>query len=178
MCDDLEKRYLKYAKTMPFAPIVEVKTNAHKPLEQQVIDASYRAYQKWVALGFISSVGRSRRPVTFEQWLGGMNLACGGNVVRIVYRVHDEIITETVTGSIAKEIRNAFERNAPTCMLLDKPSQIDVRLRGFGESSAKCAREADAHRRLNIRVQVSAADDDKRKAIERHKQEQAMEREK
>ncbi len=193
MCDDLEKRYRQYAATMqdagitphsftarkrvqksapPFALVVEVRTNSgRKPLEQQVIDASYRAYQKWVALGFISSMGRSRRPATFEQWLGGMNLACGGNVVRIVYRVHDEIITETVTGSIAKEIRNAFERNAPTCMLLDKPSQIDVRLRGFGESSAKCAREADAHRRLNIRVQVSAADDDKRKAIERHKQE-------
>ena len=168
MCDDLEKRYRQYAATMqdagitphsftawkrvqksapPFALVVEVKTTSP---EQQVIDASYRAYQKWVALGFISSMGRSRRPATFEQWLGGMNLACGGNVARIVYRVHDEIITETVTGSIAKEIRNAFELNVPTWMSFDNNKR-------------------EAYRNLNTCVQ--------RNAFEQHKQEMAMSRE-
>ncbi len=173
MCDDVEKRYRQYAATMqdvgiiphsftawkrvqksapPFALVVEVRTNSgRKPLEQQVIDASYRAYQKWLAMRSVGAMRTPRRIVTFEQWLTAKNIVARGNEVRIVYTAHDEICTQTVTGSIAQEIRKAFERNSPTFI-------------SFGYRAGKTARL------LNMEIQ--------RNAFEQHKQEMAMSREK
>ena len=96
MCDDLEKRYRQYAAWMqdagfiphsfdawnrlrksapPFALVAEVKTNAgRKSLEQQVIDASYLAYQKWLAMRSVGVMRTPRRIVTFEQWLTANNI--------------------------------------------------------------------------------------------------------
>ena len=100
MCDDLEKRYRQYATTMqdvgippysftawkrvqkyyapPAAPLLEA---GFKSLEQRVIDASYRAYKKWLAWRAF----RPRKPVTFEQWLTAKNIIARENyfIVRL-----------------------------------------------------------------------------------------------
>lgn len=123
MCDDLEKRYRQYAATMqdvgitphsftawkrvqksapPFALVVEVKTTSP---EQQVIDASYRAYKKWLA-------GRActpRKPVTFEQWLTAKNIIARENyfIVRLreAYRNLNTCVRPALSSSTSKKWR-------------------------------------------------------------------------
>jgi hypothetical protein len=121
MCDSREDgRYQDYVQSMTRAgvkphsyaawkrvqevapPSEQILDDATASPEQQVIDASHRAYFKHIAECY------GPRP-TFEQWLREENILYK-HFIKIVYKVGDEFVTEILTGNIAREFRAAIER--------------------------------------------------------------------